>query len=94
MLCFLILACWTRTRNIGEQVIPNSHFVYGKYHSYDWSLIYLKMICFAALVSKREKMYSGSFDVIRKTIKERGVLGMYRGVQVLLTGTIPTYAIR
>ena len=52
------------------------------------------MICFAALVSKREKMYSGSFDVIRKTIKERGVLGMYRGVQVLLTGTIPTYAIR
>jgi len=47
-----------------------------------------------ALVSKRKKMYSGSFDVIRKTIKERGVLGMYRGVQVLLTGTIPTYAIR
>ena len=51
-------------------------------------------IFFAALVSKREKMYSGSFDVVRKTLKERGVLGMYRGVQVLLTGTIPTYAIR
>jgi len=47
-----------------------------------------------ALVSKREKMYSGSVDVVRKTIRERGVLGMYRGVQVLLTGTVPTYAIR
>jgi len=46
------------------------------------------------LSSKIERTYSGSVDVVRKTIKERGVRGMYRGVQVLLTGTVPTYAVR
>ena len=42
----------------------------------------------------REKAYSGSLDVVRQTVKQRGVTGMYRGVQVLLTGAIPTYALR
>ena len=43
---------------------------------------------------KTEKLYHGSVDVVRKTIRERGFFGMYRGVQVLLTGTIPTYSVR
>ena len=42
----------------------------------------------------KEKAYSGSLDVVRQTVKQRGVTGMYRGVQVLLTGAIPTYALR
>ena len=46
------------------------------------------------LTSRIEKMYSGSIDVVRTTVRERGVTGLYRGVQVLLTGTIPTYAVR
>jgi len=46
------------------------------------------------LSSMREKVYTGSLDVVKKTIRERGVRGMYRGVQVLLTGTVPTYAVR
>jgi len=43
---------------------------------------------------KTEKLYLGSVDVVKKTVRERGFFGMYRGVQVLLTGTIPTYAVR
>ena len=42
----------------------------------------------------REKTYTGSLDVVRQTVKQRGVTGLYRGVQVLLTGAIPTYALR
>ena len=47
-----------------------------------------------SLSSSREKVYSGSVDVVRKTLREQGVRGMYRGVQVLLTGTVPTYSVR
>ena len=46
------------------------------------------------LSSSQEKVYTGSVDVLKKTVRERGFLGLYRGVQVLLTGTIPTYAVR
>merc|ERR1712055_767025 len=42
----------------------------------------------------REKKYTGSLDVVKKTVKERGIRGMDRGITVLLTGTIPTYAVR
>jgi len=42
----------------------------------------------------REKKYNGSLDVVRKTVKERGIRGMYRGITVLLAGTVPTYAVR
>ena len=42
----------------------------------------------------REKTYAGSLDVVRQTMMQRGVTGLYRGVQVLLTGAIPTYALR
>jgi len=47
-----------------------------------------------SLTSSREKVYSGSVDVVRKTLREQGMRGMYRGVQVLLTGTVPTYSVR
>ena len=47
-----------------------------------------------AVSGVREKTYSGSVDVVRQTVRQRGVTGLYRGVQVLLTGTIPTYALR
>jgi len=46
------------------------------------------------LSSCKQNTYAGSVDVVKKTVKERGFLGLYRGVQVLLTGTIPTYAVR
>ena len=46
------------------------------------------------LSSCKQKIYAGSLDVIKKTVRERGVAGLYRGVQVLLAGTIPTYAVR
>ena len=42
----------------------------------------------------KEKVYCGSLDVVEKTFKEQGVRGMYRGLQVLLAGTVPTYAVR
>ena len=42
----------------------------------------------------KERRYTGSLDVLRQTVKQRGVTGLYRGVQVLLTGAIPTYALR
>ena len=38
----------------------------------------------------KEKRYTGSLDVVRQTVKQRGVTGLYMGVQVLLTGAIPT----
>ena len=47
-----------------------------------------------ALSAFKEKVYCGSLDVVKKTFKEQGVRGMYRGVQVLLVGTVPTYAVR
>ena len=46
------------------------------------------------LSSCKEKIYTGSVDVVKKTVRERGLGGLYSGVQVLLTGTIPTYAVR
>ena len=53
----------------------------------------LTHVC-TAVSGVREKTYSGSVDVVRQTVRQRGVTGLYRGVQVLLTGTIPTYALR
>ena len=43
---------------------------------------------------RKVRTYEGSLDVVRKTVKERGVRGMYKGVTVLLSGTVPTYAVR
>jgi len=46
------------------------------------------------LQTKNEKVYKGSLDVIKKTTKEKGIRGMYRGLTVMLCGTGPTYAVR
>jgi len=47
-----------------------------------------------ALLAQKVKEYNGSLDVVKKTVDARGIRGMYKGVNVLLTGTIPTYAVR
>jgi len=44
--------------------------------------------------SKNVKLYNGSMDVVKKTVRERGVKGMYKGVTVLLCGTVPLYSVR
>lgn len=46
------------------------------------------------LQSKQVRQYEGSLDVVKKTVKEKGIKGMYKGVTVLLSGTVPTYAVR
>ena len=46
------------------------------------------------LQTRKVRTYEGSLNVVRKTVKERGVRGMYKGVTVLLSGTVPTYAVR
>ena len=47
-----------------------------------------------ALENRNVKAYTGSVDVIRKTVRQKGVKGMYKGVNVLLCGAVPTYSIR
>jgi len=46
------------------------------------------------LENKNVKAYNGSVDVVKKTFKNKGVTGMYKGVTVLLCGAIPTYSVR
>lgn len=40
------------------------------------------------------KQYSGIFDCVTKTVKTRGFFGLYRGLSVLLYGSIPKSAVR
>lgn len=40
------------------------------------------------------KRYDGIADCVKKTVKERGFLGLYRGLSVLLYGSIPKSAAR
>jgi solute carrier family 25 citrate transporter 1 len=44
--------------------------------------------------SGREKRYTGPIDCVKKTVKEHGVRGLYRGLSVLLYGSIPKSAVR
>ena len=46
------------------------------------------------LQTKIDKDYIGSIDVVKKTISERGIRGMYRGITASLFGVVPTYAVR
>eukprot|EP00092_Neocalanus_flemingeri_P036477 GFUD01039719.1.p1 GENE.GFUD01039719.1~~GFUD01039719.1.p1 ORF type:complete len:332 (+),score=61.56 GFUD01039719.1:126-1121(+) len=46
------------------------------------------------LESKNVKLFNGSADVVKKTINAKGLKGMYKGVSVLLCGSVPTYSIR
>ncbi|CAG9858049.1 unnamed protein product [Phyllotreta striolata] len=40
------------------------------------------------------KKYKGIIDCVMKTVKERGVLGLYRGLSILIIGSIPKSAVR
>jgi len=41
-----------------------------------------------------QRKYRGSMDVIRETMKTRGILGLYRGLSILLLGSVPKAASR
>lgn len=40
------------------------------------------------------KQYTGIWDCVKKTVQTRGVLGLYRGLAVLVYGSIPKSAVR
>lgn len=40
------------------------------------------------------KQYNGIVDCVKKTVRSHGVLGLYRGLSVLLYGSIPKSAVR
>ena len=40
------------------------------------------------------KKYNGIMDCVKKTVKTNGVFGLYRGLSVLLYGSIPKSAVR
>lgn len=40
------------------------------------------------------KKYNGIWDCVQKTVRERGFFGLYRGLSVLLYGSIPKSATR
>lgn len=41
-----------------------------------------------------QKQYSGIADCVKKTVKSHGFFGLYRGLSVLLYGSIPKSAVR
>lgn len=41
-----------------------------------------------------QKQYTGIVDCVKKTVKSKGVLGLYRGLSVLIYGSIPKSAVR
>lgn len=52
----------------------------------------LMMIFF--LFTGGNKKYNGIADCMKKTVQTNGVLGLYRGLSVLLYGSIPKSAVR
>lgn len=40
------------------------------------------------------KKYAGIIDCVKKTVKSRGFFGLYRGLSVLIYGSIPKSAVR
>jgi len=44
--------------------------------------------------SGQSKRYNGIVDCVKKTVKGHGFLGLYRGLSVLLYGSIPKSAVR
>ena len=40
------------------------------------------------------RQYNGVIDCVKKTVRTRGVFGLYRGLSVLLYGSIPKSAVR
>lgn len=45
-------------------------------------------------IDKYNRKYFGTFDCIKKTIKQHGLLGLYRGISILLFANIPKVAAR
>ncbi|XP_074640217.1 putative tricarboxylate transport protein, mitochondrial [Tubulanus polymorphus] len=45
-------------------------------------------------ITKDGKKYSGPIDCVKKTVNSHGVRGLYRGLSVLLYGSIPKSAVR
>lgn len=41
-----------------------------------------------------KKRYNGIIDCVKKTVKQRGFFGLYRGLTVLLVGSIPKSGVR
>lgn len=41
-----------------------------------------------------KKQYNGIADCVKKTVKGHGFFGLYRGLSVLLYGSIPKSAVR
>lgn len=41
-----------------------------------------------------QKQYTGILDCVKKTVKSKGVLGLYRGLSVLVYGSIPKSGVR
>lgn len=41
-----------------------------------------------------QKQYTGILDCVKKTVKAKGVLGLYRGLSVLVYGSIPKSGVR
>ena len=41
-----------------------------------------------------KRQYNGIVDCVKKTVRTNGVLGLYRGLSVLLYGSIPKSAVR
>ena len=39
-------------------------------------------------------IYAGPIDCVKKTVNEHGVRGLYRGLSVLIYGSIPKSAVR
>jgi solute carrier family 25 citrate transporter 1 len=46
------------------------------------------------LFSGAGKKYNGIIDCVKKTVQEKGFFGLYRGLSVLLYGSIPKSAVR
>lgn len=52
------------------------------------------LFTFHSLLIGANKRYNGIADCVKKTIQERGFFGLYRGLSVLLYGSIPKSAVR
>ncbi|XP_052132385.1 tricarboxylate transport protein B, mitochondrial-like [Frankliniella occidentalis] len=48
----------------------------------------------AAGAAGAQKQYTGIIDCVKKTVQQKGVLGLYRGLSVLIYGSIPKSAVR
>lgn len=51
-------------------------------------------VCVLCMLSGGAKKYNGIMDCVKKTVKTNGVFGLYRGLSVLLYGSIPKSAVR